>query len=159
MWLHLWRNIRSAQVWWLWPLRHKVVKSDYHGWHFCCGPFLDPPLSLGPDGKDLVSRERVKQCHWPPSPPPPSSPSSGFPTLSKARSSKRTLEVEVGAASLVAACHILYWVIWSIFRRHKTYRRQSLIITFPKVLCIPGRRNVAAKGRGGAWALILKFDQ
>ena len=118
MWLHLWRNIRSAQVWWPRALRYKVAKSDYHGWHFCCGPFLDLPLSLAPDGKDLVSREQLKQLNRPPSPPPPSSPSSGFPTLSKARSSKRTLVVEVGAASLVAACHRLNWVIWSIFRRH-----------------------------------------
>ena len=53
MWLLLWRNIRSAQVWWPSALRHKVVKSYYHGWHFCCGPFLDPPLSLAPDGKGL----------------------------------------------------------------------------------------------------------
>ena len=118
MWLHLCRNIRWAQVWWPSALRHKVAKSDYHGWHFCCGPFLDPPLSLAPDGKDLVSWERVNQCHRPPSPPPPSSPSWCSPTLSKARSSKRTLEVEVGAASLVAACHMLNWVVWSIIWRH-----------------------------------------
>ena len=35
----------------------------------------------------------------------------------------------------------------------------SLIIAFPKVLCIPGRRYITAKRCGGAWALILKFDQ
>ena len=35
----------------------------------------------------------------------------------------------------------------------------SLIIAFPKVLCIPGRRYMTAKRCGGAWALILKFDQ